>query len=820
MTEVEPYTVLKREFSHYRVEKPRNTTDYSISVTRGEFISELESYCMSVKQAVKSETGRWEKLKKKRLKKTVLCHIGAFVFGLLFSMAGVGNEFSPFGVAFAASVPKNLTVTAAAGAAAGWFLSIESVSALRYTSAVLAVCVILSALKPFKVLRDNTATPIITTFVCLFVTGLAITFADTVTLIGVLVCFAEGAVGAAAAYVFFVTQSVLSLKNGISMLTSKEATGLAVCVMLLLLSLRNISVFGVYPSHIITQFIILVCAFYAKEAGGAVVGICGGITAGLGGGDMFLLGFYSLGGLLAGVFSSFGRLAAVTVFAFSGVVVAVIAYEDFENTAVIAETLIACTAFIAVSEIFNEKLEGLLKPAITSPIIDTVKSDIFRRLKNASSVTNEICTSLTSVNEALSKSERSDIRTVAKKTRERVCGSCGLYDVCWKEGLSQSRDSFNTLLNMKKEGIYLEYKTVPQHFSAKCIRTENIASSFNKLYGEYKIRQKTENRFKEMNTLVAEQFVNVSALLDSLCEKIDDEVRFDMESAVRIKAAAAGCGFEPLECCCVLNTLDKMTVDLKVKTPAGKAETVALTKQIELITDRGMEIPSAQRLDEYTRFLYREKADYKVIASGVQVCADGEKYSGDTFSTFEDDNGFFYAIICDGMGTGTKAALVSSLAVTLLEKLIKAGFGIEAAVNTVNTALISKNGDECSVTLDLTVIDRFTGHTMFFKCGAADTAVKKNGRIYNVGFSSLPLGILGSVEIGRGTGMLTDENTVVMSSDGVRDEDRVFLQNSLKKFNGGDVRGFTSELCENIRRYQNGKKDDLTVLTLLITKNE
>ena len=61
-----------------------------------------------------------------------------------------------------------------------------------------------------------------------------------------------------------------------------------------------------------------------------------------------------------------------------------------------------------------------------------------------------------------------------------------------------------------------------------------------------------------------------------------------------------------------------------------------------------------------------------------------------------------------------------------LEKLIKAGFGVTSAINTVNTCLISKSGDECSVTLDLIAIDLFTGHIEFYKCGAQDTIVRKN----------------------------------------------------------------------------------------------
>lgn len=775
---------------------------------------------MSVKVATRMSKGRWEKEKKTQLKSVAAKHGVTFVLGVLFSMAGFNNEFSPFGAAFTASVPKDLTITAALGATLGWFFTLDSVSALRYTSAVLALCVIMSALKPFRQIRDNAVTPLISVFVCLFVTGLAIVFAEDVTLLSVLICFAEGSIGAATAYLFFKSRSVLSLKGGLSMLTSKEATAVIVCTMLLLLSLRNVSFFGVYPVNIITSLLILVCAFYCKEAGGAIVGVCGGLTTSLGSGNVFLLSFYAFGGLLAGVFSTYGRLATFAAFVFSGVAVTVISYENFDYQGMIIETVISGILFFILTKRFDEKIRTVLKPAVTSPIIDTVKSDIFGKLKNASEISAEICSSLTGVNDALRKSEKSDINNVSKKSKERVCGSCGLYDVCWGEHLEETQDIFNTLLSMKKEGIYLEYKTVPQQFAARCIRTENVSSSFNKLYSEYKVRQRMESRLQEMHSLAAEQFVNVSSLLDSLCSKIDDEIRFDMDIAARAKAAAVSCGFEPVECCCVINSLEKMVLEIKVKTPTGKIDLSGLSTQLGIITDRTLELPLVERKDDYTKFIYKEKSDYKIISSGVQYCAKGEKYSGDTFSTFEDSNGIFYAVICDGMGTGTKAALSSSLAVTLLEKLIKAGFGIKASINTVNTSLISKSGDECSVTLDLTAIDLFTGHVEFYKCGASNTVVRKNNRIIDVGFSSLPLGIISNSEISCGSGNLNEGDVLVMTSDGVREEDKPFLQKELKSFSGGNVRSFTAELCENIRRVQPEKQDDLTVLTLAVTKNE
>ncbi|MBQ7116133.1 MAG: SpoIIE family protein phosphatase [Clostridia bacterium] len=775
---------------------------------------------MSVKVAERVGKSRWEKAKSTELKGFVIRHTLTFIAGILFSLAGFNNEFSPFGVAFCGSVPKDLTITAALGATVGWFFSLDSVSALRYTSAVLALCVIMSALKPFRQIRDNAVTPLITVFICLFVTGLAIVFAEEATLLSVMLSFAEGAIGSATAYLLFKSQTVLSLKGGLTMLTSKEATAVIISAMLLLLSIRKVELFGVHPANIITTLLILVCAFYCKEAGGAIVGICGGLTSALGNSHILLLSFYSFGGLLAGVFSAYGRIATFLAFVFSGVAVTVISYENESLPIVLIETAAAGISFFVLSNAFDEKIRAILKPNVTSPILDTVKNDVFNKLKYASKASAEICASLSSVSDALSKSEKSDIGSVSKKTKERVCGSCGLYDTCWQENRDATQDAFNTLLTMKKEGKYLEYKTVPQQFAAKCIRTENVSSSFNKLYGEYKTRERLEGRFNEMHKSASEQFINVSALLDSLCSKIDEEIRFDMDCANRVKAATVTCGFEGVECCSYINSMEKMTIALKVKSTSGKLNLSSLSTQIGIITGRSFELPLIEREDEITKITYREKYEYKIINSGVQFCANGERYSGDTFSTFEDGNGMFYAVICDGMGTGTRAALSSGLAVTLLEKLIKAGFGIKASINTVNTSLISKSGEECSVTLDLTAIDLFTGHVEFYKCGASNTVVRKNGKILDVGFSSLPLGILSNTEISCGSGNLGYGDVLVMSSDGVREEDMPFLKKELKKFSEGNVRGFTTELCESIRRLQPEKQDDLTVLTLAVTRNE
>ena len=756
------------------------------------------------------------------LKKSLGVLVRHFTFtltGFLFSLAGFNGDFSPFGVAFSASVPQKYTLSTALGATLGYFVSLDSLSALRYTSTILALCVILGALKVFKQIRASIYTPVIVTFLCIFVTGTAIVFSSGASLSSVVLAVSESIIGSGCAFLFARSLNVVTLKGGLKMLTSKKATSLVISVSLLLLSLRSLNIMGVYPVHVITIFIILVCGFYAKEAGGAIVGICTGIALGFGAADISVITFYSLGGLLAGAFSALGRVASFMAFVLSGFAVLTIS-ENFDNLVpIVIETMISGIAFLIVTKKFNKQFESVFLPSVVSPVIESVKSGIIGKLKNASQTSSEICASLTDVNRVLDKKEKSDIGLICQKTKEQVCGSCGLYDVCWGESAELSDRMFKALLELKKNGIYLEYKTLPQQFTSVCIRSENVASNFNKMYMDFKIRESNQNRVKEMYNLAAEQFVNVAALLDSLCDDINDDVKFDMDAAAAVRSAATSCGFEPVEACCIINTMEKMNVELKIKNPYDKTQIKVLNEQIKILCKRDFELPETVSDNHVTKLIYREKAEYKIVSAGVQFNANGEKYSGDSFTTFQDDKGYFYAIICDGMGTGTKAALSSNLAVSLLEKLLKSGFGVNASVNTVNTSLISKSGDECSVTLDLLVFDLFTGRVEFYKCGASDTTVKRNGKITDVGFCSVPMGILGNIEIGSGSGMLSNGDVIIMHTDGVREEDEAYLKKQLRKFNNGNVRNFTAELCENIRRSQPSKNDDMTVLTLAITKN-
>ncbi len=751
-------------------------------------------------------------------KKEIYNHLCCFVITFLYSLSGFSESFSPFGIAFVGCVSVKYGLSAVCGAAVGYFTSLESVAALRYTAAVFALFIILTAMKSFKTVKDSVIVPVVTVFVCLFLTGIAVVLSKGSNVFNLLVCFGESVVGAACVLAFFGAKNVLINKRGLYSLTSRDITSVIVSVTLLLLALKNVNFFGVYVSHILGWLLVLICAYYGKESGGAIVGVCTGLVISLGDENIMLLALCSLGGLVAGAFSSFGRVACAAAFLLSNLLVMLISYNE-GILSICVELLLSIVLFMFLTVRYSSWFESIFKPSVTSAAVDSVRNDVVSKLKRASEFSKEICTSLTSVNDALDKNDNKGTDFIPRKIKNSVCGSCGLYDACWRENTDDTKHLFQTLLDLKRKGVYLEYKTVPQGLASSCIRTEIVSSGFNKLYAEAKTKEKLQGRVKEIHTLAAEQFVNMSCLLESICDEVNEKITFDMDLALKVKACAASYDCKVSDCCCTLNSQDILKIEVTINKPYICDCLVSFTNQIVQLTDRQLALPETSETQNSITLVFKEKTDLRAVCAGVQYNSNGEKYSGDSYSTFTDEKGYFYALICDGMGAGAKAAVSSSLAVSLLEKLIKAGFSVCSAINTVNTSLISKSGDECSVTLDLFVLDLYTGRGEFYKCGAADTVVKRKGKPINIGFDSLPLGILSNIEISNGNGMLSVGDVVVMCSDGVREEDYYTLRNELKSFSGGNVRKFTDELCKTIRKNQPEKNDDVTMLTIAIAEN-
>ena len=80
---------------------------------------------------------------------------------------------------------------------------------------------------------------------------------------------------------------------------------------------------------------------------------------------------------------------------------------------------------------------------------------------------------------------------------------------------------------------------------------------------------------------------------------------------------------------------------------------------------------------------------------------------------------------------------------------------------------IRSRGEECHCTVDLFEFDRLSGEGTFLKCGAAASYILRNGNLFKIDASTMPLGITREINAENIKMNLQSGDTVVMMSDGV-----------------------------------------------------
>lgn len=198
-----------------------------------------------------------------------------------------------------------------------------------------------------------------------------------------------------------------------------------------------------------------------------------------------------------------------------------------------------------------------------------------------------------------------------------------------------------------------------------------------------------------------------------------------------------------------------------------------------------------------------------------------EGVCGDVISIFRDEeNGFFYAAINDGMGTGEEAAFTAQLGSLFLRKLLPTGISPETALRMLNHFLrFGRNTDgiESSTTVDLFALNVASGHAVLFKSGAAPTYVKRGKNVFYLDSKTAPIGILGEIDAGQINFDVRSGDLLVMVSDGVTDGDaeREWLLKLMETADPSDDPNLLAQTLLGIAGEEN-RPDDLSAIVLCI----
>ena len=193
---------------------------------------------------------------------------------------------------------------------------------------------------------------------------------------------------------------------------------------------------------------------------------------------------------------------------------------------------------------------------------------------------------------------------------------------------------------------------------------------------------------------------------------------------------------------------------------------------------------------------------------------------GDAYNFFNDGKGRFFMILSDGMGTGGRAAVDGAMASGLMSRLLKSGFGYDCSLRILNSSMLFKSTDESLATVDIAVIDLFTGRTDLFKAGAAPTLVRRSGRTGKAQSSSLPAGILREIGFDKATIRLKKGDILLLLSDGAVNDGTEWICAELEAWGEGSAQELSEHIsaCASRRRTDN-REDDITVMAAIVGKS-
>lgn len=332
------------------------------------------------------------------------------------------------------------------------------------------------------------------------------------------------------------------------------------------------------------------------------------------------------------------------------------------------------------------------------------------------------------------------------------------------------------------------------------------------------------NRIVQNREGCARQLEVFANAVQQAAREIDDSVFRDEPLERKLRNKFRKNGIRLLNSIFFVNEDGKYEIHVTVKAMKDQCITTKeVAKIVSACSGKHLILQADERQmlpEEYCTVICIENASFYTLRGVAKIGKGCDRISGDSFLMMELPGAREGAVISDGMGSGEKAFRESARVVEMLEELLDAGFPYKAALQLINTVLVTGREEICFSTIDMSIFDMYSAKCEFVKVGASTTFVKYGNEVEKIVSTSLPLGVVQNLEFDTVTKQLDSGDVVVMVTDGVMDALPVGEQDFLMEtIIGGTSIQNPKEMAEHILEQVlnfSGEKplDDMTVLVI------
>lgn len=407
---------------------------------------------------------------------------------------------------------------------------------------------------------------------------------------------------------------------------------------------------------------------------------------------------------------------------------------------------------------------------------------------------------------------------------ETACTVCEKRKHCWEEDFfAVSQEMLNLLGDSDSQ------KRVRETFGDRCPSAEAITKTLEKT-----MREQSQSRYWKMQcgiqqSVLTEQMRSLGEIFRQMEEELLPRKDLYREKRQRIvkRLTAWGCIAEEV----TIDEENGMRIEVSCPSCGGnricEERFLPYLERVLAMRLRMSVMCGAQNRLRQCRLYFTMQERIRILTGMVGFGRTQGEESGDTCEMLTVAPGKTVVLLSDGMGCGQTASRDSRETVCLMKKLLSAGFGGQAAVQTVNALLSLRAERERFATVDVLLIDRYTGEADFIKVGAPSAFIKRQSEVIVVKNDSLPLGIVKRLAVPPIHVRLEDGDFVVMMSDGVLDIpiDRIPNGHTKESWVRSQIRLFSHKspqaLAEHIAQMAirlSGRRihDDMTVVALKI----
>ncbi|WP_416197258.1 MAG: stage II sporulation protein E [Sporanaerobacter sp.] len=756
--------------------------------------------------------------------------IAIAILGFFISRASIINGLTPFGISFlTASLGRSFSIVALISSILG-LLSFHGFNAsYRYlisSGIIFTLFSLYTKKKEISVFKTSLFSSFIFVGVNIFKTIILKNF----YIYDFLMIFFEGLVIFTLSYIFSYGLPKETVRK--TKLTNEEIICVFITLSLAISGLTDFEIFSLSFKNILSIFFVMASGYAYGASLGAGMGISIGMISYLSQSDMpFLLAIFGLAGLLSGVFRDLGKFGTILGFVLANSIMSF--YINGYSTSFLSyyELAIACGLFYIFSDYIKENL-FFMSSVVSSLDNNDIYSERTKELTTKKlKYISEVFKDLGGIFKKVSYNEEMYTDNITKFidcVASDVCKNCSMNVFCWKDDFYTTYYSiFDLIASMEMTGS-IDEKNLPELFKNTCIKTEEIIDKSHRLFDLYKVNYTWEKKMAENRKLVAEQLSGISNIMEGLMKDIDRSPVFKEDVEIEIYSALKSQGVN------IKNVMvaEYSEQDFEIYVEVGKC--FKRENSLENVRDMVSEVVGIPLKGDFTfdTMKAREVNRYKLIKANrygamTRIAKNSESFntvSGDSY-TFGEEGSNYFAALSDGMGIGRRANFESTIAISLLEKFLEAGFDKEIALKTINSILMLKSEEEIFTTLDISTIDLYSGKLQTIKTGAAPTFIKKKDRVLVINSNSLPVGMLKDIDLEIYEEYLDDGDFIIMMSDGVLESNEdvsnkeKWMMDTIANIDSFNPQTVANMLMKEAKKACHDEiKDDMTVLVTKVWK--